>query len=97
VWNVPGPFLGTADTSYLNVIGDLVAGDRLVFGTDGTRPDGEPTADGAPDLLSTSAARHRAHAGQVFVDAIARDLLPRVRHPDDFTLLALEMVAVAGP
>src|SRR5262249_36855310 len=42
-WSVPGPFLGTADTSYLNVIGQLSPGDKLVIGSDGTRPDGEPS------------------------------------------------------
>ena len=92
-WNVPGPFLGTADTSYLNVIGQLAAGDKLVFGSDGTRPDGEPSTGVAPDLLAESAAKHRGLSGQAFVDSIARDLLPHVRHPDDFTLLAVEMTA----
>ncbi len=90
-WNVPGPFLGTADTSYLNVFGRLDPGDKLVLGSDGTRPDGDPVAGVASDKMAETGGRHRSLGGQAFLDALARDLLPHVRHPDDFTLLALEM------
>lgn len=91
VWSVPGPFLGTADTSYQSVSGALAAGDKLLIGSDGTRPDGEPTAGNA-DPLAAAAARHRMLSGQAFVDAVARDLLPQVSHSDDFTLLCVEHV-----
>jgi hypothetical protein len=57
-------------------------------GTDGTRPDGDPTGD---DRLPEVAARHRELSGQAFADALARDLLADVRHEDDFTLLVVEM------
>jgi serine phosphatase RsbU (regulator of sigma subunit) len=91
LWAVPGPFLGTADTGYEPLRGTLAPGDKLVLGSDGTRPDGDPTPAGGPDRLLDAAVRHRALSGQAFVDAVARDLLPHVRHPDDFTLLAVEM------
>jgi len=92
VWAVPGGFLGVADTPYEQLSATLAPGDRLLLGTDGTRPDGDPGPD-ATDRLLASAARHRAAPGTEFLDAVARDLLSHVRHPDDFTLLGVEMVA----
>jgi serine phosphatase RsbU (regulator of sigma subunit) len=92
VWAVPGPFLGTADTTYQALGGTLAPGDRLLVGTDGTRPDGDPGPVGSDRLLE-AAAKHRALTGPEFVDAVARDLLAHVRHADDFTLLGIEMAA----
>jgi sigma-B regulation protein RsbU (phosphoserine phosphatase) len=92
-WAVPGPFLGTAETAYQLVRGRLAPGDRLVIGSDGTRPDGDRAAGTGPDSLLDAAVRHRDRSGQAFVDAVARDLLPHVRHPDDITLMAVEMTA----
>ena len=89
-WAVPGPFLGTAETTYQLHSAAFAPGDKLLVGTDGTRPGGEPSQQGPDELLAAS-ARHRELTGQAFVDAVARDLLPHVRHPDDFTLLAIEM------
>jgi serine phosphatase RsbU (regulator of sigma subunit) len=91
-WSVPGPFLGTAETTYQTLHGRLGPGEKLVIGSDGTRPDGAPSPGGA-DWLREVAGRHRTLSGQGFIDAVARDLLPHVRHPDDFTLLAVEMAA----
>src|SRR5262249_50661834 len=90
VWAVPGPFLGTADTTYQPLTGTLSPGDRLLIGTDGTRPDGDPGPVGSDRLLE-AAAKHRALRGSEFVDAVARELLAHVRHADDFTLLGMEM------
>ena len=92
VWAVPGPFLGTADTTYQALSGTLLPGDRLLIGTDGTRPDGDPGPAGTDRLLE-AAAKHRAATGPAFVDAVARELLQHVRHADDFTLLGVEMAA----
>lgn len=89
-WSVPGPFLGTADTTCPPREGRLHPGDKLVIGTDGTRPEGTTAAGGA-DVLAEVAGRHRGLTGQAFADAVARELLPHVRHPDDFTLLVVEM------
>jgi serine phosphatase RsbU (regulator of sigma subunit) len=91
-WSIPGPFLGTADTTCPPLRGRLFPGDKLVIGTDGTRPEGT-TASGGSDTLAEVAIRNRALTGQAFADAVARELLPRVRHPDDFTLLVVEMEA----
>lgn len=88
-WSVPGPFLGTADATCPPREGRLHPGDKLVIGTDGTRPEGT-TAAGA-DVLAEVAGRHRGLTGQAFADAVARELLPHVRHPDDFTLLVVEV------
>jgi len=89
-WVMPGPFLGTADTTCPPLHARLAPGDKLVIGTDGTRPDGNP-APGGTDRLTEAAVRHRDLTGQAFADAVARELLPHVRHPDDFTLLVVEM------
>jgi serine phosphatase RsbU (regulator of sigma subunit) len=91
-WALPGPFLGTAETSYPARTATLRPGDKLVIGTDGTRPDGSPGPGGNDRLMLAAVARHRELSGQTFVDAVARDLLAAVRHEEDFTLLAVEMV-----
>lgn len=88
-WAEPGPFLGTAETTFPIHRGILAPGDRLVIGSDGVRPDGSPGI--GPDSLTRAATRHRELSGQLFVDAVANDLLPHVRHPDDITLLVVEM------
>jgi serine phosphatase RsbU (regulator of sigma subunit) len=95
-WSAPGPFLGTAETLFAPVRGILLPGDRLIVGSDGTRPDGDPTTTVRPDHLFAAAVRHRGLTGQAFVDAVARDLLPQVLHADDFTLLVVEMTGPAG-
>ncbi|MCI0703069.1 MAG: SpoIIE family protein phosphatase [Planctomycetia bacterium] len=92
VWAVPGPFLGTADTTYQSLSGTLNPGDRLLIGTDGTRPDGDPGPAGTDRLLE-AAARHREATNSDFLNAVARELLLHVRHGDDFTLLGVEMTA----
>lgn len=95
VWAEPGPFLGTAETTFPIHHGVLVPGDRLVMATDGIWPDGNPTA--GPDVLGNTVARRRELAGQAFVDAVANDLLPSVRHQDDVILLSVQMlVAESG-
>jgi serine phosphatase RsbU (regulator of sigma subunit) len=91
VWAVPGPFLGTADTTYQALRGTLAPGDRLLIGTDGTRPDGDPGPAGTDHLLE-AASKQSDLRGSDFVDAVARELLQHVRHADDFTLLGVEMV-----
>jgi DNA-binding response OmpR family regulator len=88
VWSVPGPFLGSAETSYTPRRGTLEPGDKLLVASDGASPPGE-----SPDPLLESVQRHRELNGAAFTDAIAADLLPRSRHPDDFTLMLVERVA----
>ena len=89
-WPIPGPFPGTGDTGHSPHAAVLRPGDRIVIGTDGIRTDGNPGPTG-PDQLLECATANRARAGQSFVDAVARDLLAKARHEDDFTLLVAEM------
>ncbi len=89
-WAVPGPFLGIAETTYLSHSATLKAGDKLLIGTDGTRPDGTPGHSDDTRLLE-AATRHRALAGQRFIDAVASELLVEVQHDDDVTLLCVEI------
>jgi hypothetical protein len=63
-----------------------------VIGTDGIRPEGNPAPRNEDELLE-AISRHQSKSGQGFVDAIASDLLAKVRHSDDFTLLSVEMTA----
>lgn len=90
-WALPGPFLGTAETTYPTRTARLSPGDKLLLGTDGTRPGGEP-GPGDDSALVSAATRHRDLSGQRFADAVAAELLAQVRHEDDFTLLCVEWV-----
>lgn len=90
IGSIPGPFLGTAEASYATRSRLLQPGDKLVLGTDGTRLDGNP-GPGDDDSLLETVVCHRELSGQAFADTVANDLLARVRHEDDFTLLVIEM------
>jgi serine phosphatase RsbU (regulator of sigma subunit) len=88
-WPIPGPFLGTGETAYATHSALLKPGDRLLIGTDGIRPDGNPEPASSDQLLECG-ERHRDLKGQAFTDAVASKLLSDVRHEEDFTLLVLE-------
>jgi sigma-B regulation protein RsbU (phosphoserine phosphatase) len=90
-WSSPGSFLGVFDAAYPVRHEKLPLGSKFVVGTDGTRPDGDSIAVPMADPLRTVAESHRELTGQKYVDAVAQDLLTRVKEPDDFTLLAIEM------
>jgi serine phosphatase RsbU (regulator of sigma subunit) len=94
-WVVPGPFLGTADITFQPVRATMLPGDRLIIGSDGTRPDGDPNATTRPDRLLEAVVQYRGLSGQTFVDVIAEDLLPHIPHRDDFTLMVVEMHGAA--
>lgn len=89
IWTAPGPFLGSADTTYPVRAGSLGPSGKFVIGSDGLRADGGPGLGN--DRLLEVAAHHRALSGQAFVDAIARDILTGVQHEDDFTVMVVEM------
>ena len=89
IWAIPGPFLGTADTNYSSHLATLHSGDRLLIGSDGIRPDGNPESNGDDRLLEVC-MRFRDRKGQAFADAVAIELLAEVRHEDDFTLMLVE-------
>jgi serine phosphatase RsbU (regulator of sigma subunit) len=86
---LPGPFLGLAETTFPTQSAELRPGDKVLLGTDGTRPDGVPGP--ADDTrLRDAATRHHELTGQAFVDAVAGELLTHVNHDEDITLLCLE-------
>jgi hypothetical protein len=87
LWSVPGPFLGVAETTYATHTARLCLGDRLLVGTDGTRPDADADPAATVRLL---ADQFRDRAGQRFVDAVAVELLSRIDRAADFTLLGLD-------
>src|SRR5262245_19852513 len=80
-WSVPGPFLGTADTTSPPLHGRLWPGDKLVIGTDGTRPDGT-TAAGASGRVVEVGVGRRGVTGQAVGGGVGRgavgDVGPRV-------------------
>jgi sigma-B regulation protein RsbU (phosphoserine phosphatase) len=89
-WSVPGPFLGTADSSYPAITATLRAGEKMVIGTDGIRREGNPDPRDDSELLA-AISRHQRLSGQSFVDAVAQDLLKEIHHADDFTLMCVEL------
>jgi phosphoserine phosphatase RsbU/P len=95
-WSIPAPFLGTGEAGYAAHQAILLPGDRLLIGSDGIRPDGNPEPT-ASDRLPDCAANFRKLAGQSFSDEVARALLAEVRHEDDVTLLVVEVGACGDP
>jgi serine phosphatase RsbU (regulator of sigma subunit) len=91
VWSLPGPFLGTAPTTYPCRTWTLQPGDQLVLATDGTRAGGNPGPTEEDRQLQEAIGRHRHLRGQALVDAVATELLPGVHHGDDFTLMVVEL------
>ena len=88
-WHAAGTLLGVFEAEYPVQQRQLRSGDKLLLYTDGVHP--TATGPGGPnDPLVESAKRHRGLAPQPFVDQLARDLLEESRHPEDFTLLAVE-------
>ena len=68
----------------------LQPGDKLVIVTDGVYPPHSGGPGSVTDRLMESVRHHRELPLQAFVDRVSRDLLDTSRHPEDFTLLALE-------
>jgi phosphoserine phosphatase RsbU/P len=89
-WHAPGTLLGVFESEFPAQERRLETGDKLVLFSDGVHP---PSASpgSIDDPLVEAARRHRSLAVQQFVDAVARDLLAEARHPEDFTLLAVEL------
>jgi sigma-B regulation protein RsbU (phosphoserine phosphatase) len=90
-WCVAGPFLGTAETDYSTRTATLRLGERLVIGTDGIKPDGDPDPVRWTRLGEIAAGLSHL-TGQAYADAVANELLTEVRHQDDFTLMVVEML-----
>jgi sigma-B regulation protein RsbU (phosphoserine phosphatase) len=91
LWQQEGLLLGVVNASFGSKTQTLRPGDKVLLYSDGVDSasfDGQPP--GAPSLLAC-AERHRALPVGAFVDRLARDLFGAAEHPDDLTLLGLEM------
>ncbi|QVL33114.1 PP2C family protein-serine/threonine phosphatase [Telmatocola sphagniphila] len=89
-WYSAGSLLGIFESDYPEHEKTLKPGDKLVITTDGINPPNAGGSGSSNDRLLESTRKHRALPLQQFVDQVARDLLEVSRHPDDFTILALE-------
>ncbi len=88
-WTSPGTLLGVFDADFPLQRHRLQSGDKLVLYSDGVHPPGNGPGL-AKDLLLEACSTHRQLGVQPFVDHLARDLLEQSRHPEDFTILAVE-------
>jgi phosphoserine phosphatase RsbU/P len=91
-WQMEGLLLGVVDAAYRQQTHQLQRGDKVLFYSDGidsaTFDGNEP---GNPSLLAC-AERHRQLPVREFVSQVARDLFGTGDHPDDLTLLGLEIL-----
>jgi sigma-B regulation protein RsbU (phosphoserine phosphatase) len=91
LWQQEGLLLGVVNAAFTAKTHTLRPGDKVLLysdGVDGASFEGRPP--GALSLLAC-AERHRALPIGAFVDRLARDLFGAAEHPDDLTLLGLEM------
>ena len=89
-WHAAGTLLGVFESEFPVQQKQLKPGEKLILFSDGVHP--PSTGPGSlHDPLVEAVKKHRHLAVQSFVDAVARDLLEESRHPEDFTLLAVEM------
>lgn len=91
LWQQEGLLLGVVNAAFQEQRRVLHPGDKVLLYSDGIDSAsfaGQPP--GAPSLLAC-AEKHRNLPARAFVDRLARDLFGAAEHPDDLTLLALEM------
>jgi phosphoserine phosphatase RsbU/P len=88
-WYGAGTLLGVFESEFQVQQKQLRPGDKLVLFSDGVHP---PTSGPGSfhDPLVESSKRHRNLPVQSFADSVARDLLEESRHPEDFTVVAIE-------
>jgi phosphoserine phosphatase RsbU/P len=90
-WQLEGLLLGVVNASFSARTYTLRPGDKVLLYSDGIDSASfEGLPPGAPSLLAC-AERHRALPVGAFVDRLARELFGAAEHPDDLTLLGLEM------
>jgi sigma-B regulation protein RsbU (phosphoserine phosphatase) len=91
-WQMEGLLLGVVDAGYRQQTHPLQRGDKVLFYSDGidsaTFDGHEP---GNPSLLAC-VERHRQLPVREFVAQVTRDLFGAGEHPDDLTLLGLEIL-----
>lgn len=90
-WQQSGFLLGIADASFPDQTYRLGRGDKVLLYSDGVDNATFGDLPAGPDSLLACVEKHRSLPVQAFVQAIARDLFPGEKQPDDLTLLALEL------
>jgi len=90
-WQQEGLLLGIVDASFPDQTYQLRPGDKVLLYSDGVDNASFESYPPGPDSLLACVEKHRALPVEGFVQAIARDLFPGEKHPDDLTLLALEL------
>ena len=91
-WQMEGLLLGVVDAGYRQQTHRLRSGDKVLFYSDGIdSATFEANEPGNPSLMAC-AERHRHLPVREFVSQIARDLFGAGEHPDDLTLLGLEIL-----
>jgi sigma-B regulation protein RsbU (phosphoserine phosphatase) len=90
---IPGTLLGLFDAEFPVYAQQLRRGDKVLFYTDGLDlPEGEAEHRGA-ERLRAEAERYQDRPIGELVDCVARALFDGTPHPDDFTLLGLEIAS----
>ena len=84
VWNLPGPYLGTAESTYELYRSRLNVGDQLILNTNPRRVDG----------LAMAVECYCDCSGKEFVENVGRNLM-QSDDQEGFTLLGIEMRAHA--
>jgi phosphoserine phosphatase RsbU/P len=88
-WHAAGTLLGVFESEFPLQQKQLMPGDKLILFSDGVHP--PTTGPGSlHDPLVEAVKRHRGLTIQPFIDSVARDMLEESRHPEDFTMLAVE-------
>ncbi len=93
LWHQEGLLLGVVNANFVATEHALRPGDKVLLYSDGVDSASfEGLPPGAPSLVAC-AERHRELPVGLFVDRLARDLFGAAEHPDDLTLLGLEMTS----
>ncbi|HTU18010.1 MAG TPA: SpoIIE family protein phosphatase [Gemmataceae bacterium] len=90
-WRQEGVLLGVVDAVFPARGYTLKPGDKVLLYSDGIDTGQFEDRPPGADSLRACAARHRHLPIQEFIDRLARDLLGASAHPDDLTLLGLEV------
>jgi sigma-B regulation protein RsbU (phosphoserine phosphatase) len=91
LWRQEGLLLGVLEGSFPAQTYQLRPGDKVLLYSDGIDTAALEGHEPGTDSLLACAERHRALPVQDFVSRLARDLFGAGEHPDDLTLLGLEV------
>jgi sigma-B regulation protein RsbU (phosphoserine phosphatase) len=91
-WQVEGLLLGVVDATFPQRTHPLKRGDKVLFYSDGIDSAAFDGREPGGASLLACAERHRELPVREFVGQVARDLFGTGKHPDDLTLLGLEIL-----